>query len=83
MKTVTIDVTQEDIDKGERGDACKCPIALACHRILKEGVWVCEDLMSISGEDEDVVLPDEAQDFIKRFDYGHSPEPFTFTIQIP
>jgi hypothetical protein len=37
MSTLTVEVTQEDIDQGRRGDCERCPIALAVVRTLDLG----------------------------------------------
>lgn len=38
---VTINVTQEDIEEGQRGDCRSCPIALAINKCLKN-MYFCE-----------------------------------------
>ena len=40
-RTLTIQVTQEDINKGERYLTHSCPVALAAKRKLKKEVSVC------------------------------------------
>lgn len=82
MPDITVEVTQEDIDKGVAGNPCLCPIARAVRREL--------DIPTISTDvsvyswtmdalDVFYTLPASAERFVTRFDYGDSVEPFTFT----
>jgi hypothetical protein len=93
---ISIQVTEEDIKKGKRKDACACPIALALRRLLPRRYHAHVSKRFISGCDGpmnnqptrggkvryclDVKTPDVARDFIKRFDRGLLVEPFEFLI---
>jgi hypothetical protein len=82
---VQVEVTQDDICNGFRGDCTECPIALALERALpghhievgNDSVW--------SSEEHLADLPADAVAFIVRFDlWGRSEaEPFRFTLTIP
>jgi hypothetical protein len=91
-ETMTINVTQQDIDAGKPGDNCKCPIALAFIRAFG---WVPDDdhLIDVfyttahvlDGHPRQVSgvweLPGEATLFIRTFDHPDDREnvqPFTF-----
>lgn len=73
MKTITIDVTQEDIDKGVCGDVLSCAIARAFSRIT-DGLLCFVKNYSVSLPfPSDVIrteipLPLKAVDFIDTFD---------------
>lgn len=86
MKT-TINVTQEEIYGGVRGDCERCPIALAIQRCVPNvrTVSVCDSeieiglwgIPSMSVNDP----PSEAVDFIRKFDNGLDVSPFSFEIE--
>ena len=74
-------VTEEDIRKGSRGQADTCPIAyatcraLGVNRVYVDSEYLCYATDSCS-------LPDEATEFIRRFDTGMKVKPFEFEIEI-
>jgi hypothetical protein len=81
--TITITVTQDDIDNGVRAAPCLCPIALAAQRKYP---YVSVGTFTISvGADasrEKVYrMPLKASRFIEDFDQGRLVEPFTFTAR--
>lgn len=91
MLTETIDVTQDDIDNGERILCRRCPIARACNRKGFGPVAVCDgaiykdDGKGIFDLKSAVVianLPEEASRFYREFDQGKTVKPFSFQIQI-
>lgn len=85
-----INVTQEHIAKGLKGNSCQCPVALALNEafegkyvasvgaltadlyIKKDRLFVLERLAS---------LPQEATNFIMRFDKEKFVQPFSFDIE--
>lgn len=84
MKTITIKVTQTDIDVGEPGEGEYCPIALAVKRI--SGVQFClvgPENLYINDDRQEVKLPKKAVEFISGFDKNRSGIPFNFTLKIP
>ena len=80
-RQVFINVTQDDIDKGERSDSCKCPIALSLKRGLPLcPLEVCESFIYF--EDAGIrwcctAVPDSVLLFIDRFDNGAPVAPFS------
>lgn len=86
MRTVTVDVTQEDIDVGIAGECGRCPLALAMTRALgrEVGVGLCQWWFA---DTPGVVraaffLPKIAQEFRIEFDYGNPTSPITLTVEI-
>lgn len=67
---MTITITRRDIQRGKRGSATDCPVALALRRVLNVPVEVWSDRVVAHEPDGRRVylLPTEAQDFIRRFD---------------
>lgn len=76
-----IEVTQEDIDKGERGSCSGCPVALAMKRALGVQTLLVEDDAAWTNMEE-YLLPDPVPDFIGDFDTGEPVKPFTFELPI-
>lgn len=85
VKTLTINVTQEHIDKGVPGSTCYCPIALA----LKEypevtDVAVAEISICVNINSKPYKFvnrgPNSLYAFISRFDARLPVDPFTKTI---
>lgn len=87
---ITIDVTQECIDKGIQEDVAYCPIALAIRGIMPPGTEICvlhEDVsIEKFREDEYIFLkgnfPLEITNFISAFDSGYQVEPFSFELEL-
>ena len=82
MKTVTINVRPEHIDRGLRQSCCRCPIALAVCDALgceADDVWV--DMGQVIVNNESASLPEKAVDFYKAFDDGDAVEPFSFETE--
>ena len=84
-KTITVNVTQKDIDEGKERSCERCPVALAVNRALDTDTNEC----SVSGYAVHLdgptstgfaQLPDEAVKFIERFDCRRLVTPFTFNI---
>lgn len=86
----TIQVTQDDIDKGVKNNTKFCPIARAMVRTLGldgvddifVGYTVAEVQYATDGPLEylECPLPTEAKDFIEQFDTDHTVEPFEFEV---
>lgn len=98
MSIVTIDVTQDDIDNGARGNARECPIARALDRTfplepLPEDAtpglahwWSVTWFVKryVKGEVTVVAsLPPAANEFVSRFDHDSEVEPFSFDLVVP
>lgn len=74
-----ITVTQHDIEQGSPFSSCDCPIALAAKRVMpNDEIQVSTQLLWTNTKG--YYLPAVAMDFIERFDYGVSVEPFEFEI---
>lgn len=81
---MTIEVTQEDIDRGVPCDECNCPIAIALRRTTGE-TWDVTEHEAISRKDLACIdLPRKAKDFIHAFDSSDftCAHPFTFEGEI-
>jgi len=82
---VLIEVTQEDIEKGQRGMFLFCPISLAMQRLGIEDPMVMGSVIHV-GESEGegfIPTPAEAKTFVEEFDRGATVEPFSFEIDLP
>ena len=82
-----ITVTQENIDKGVRGEIGYCPIALAIKALGYEHVCVDDESVDARREEDDPYadaflsyLPTKATSFIHAFDEGRKVAPFTFEM---
>ena len=81
-----INVTQRDIDMGEPGMVCRCPIARALCRGLKKKLGTITVFLSNASVDgcDWMHLPEECVAFQKRFDNGNvSCGPFSFEVGLP
>ena len=78
---VTINVTQECIDKGIKGSPSSCPIAIASNRVLAEPVSIGIYHMWI--DNSSTRLPSSAFKFRKDFDASKDVSPFSFDIDLP
>lgn len=80
--TVSIEVTQGDIDTGLRDGGKSCAIALATMRRFRvadvyingEGITTIDEKGTVC----ELSIPSEAVDFLDRFDGGETVFPFTF-----
>ena len=82
MRTITVEVTQDDIDQGRRRSSCECPVALAVKRATgAEWVIVGCSSVDIGDNKQPFRLPDDARQFISNYDLGFRPEPITFTLE--
>lgn len=78
MKTITIEVTADDIARGTRKSCSCCPIALALARCTGLVVSVESDWVYFMPD-----LPQTAVEFIKTFDAGKPVQPFSFELDVP
>lgn len=87
---VRVEVTAEDIARGECGDPERCPIAKALKRMLRrrKGVEVGGFSVSIDSDpsrrdapSHTAYLPAKAAAFVTDFDMGKPVKPFTFTLR--
>lgn len=80
---VRIEVTQEDIDQGKRGDARACPIALAAQRAGVElrAYSLSYDIYRDGQRTQKVIpWPPGVTGWMDRFDRGEYVPPLTFTL---
>jgi hypothetical protein len=96
MNTLIVEVTQEDIDHGERGSCRTCPIALAVIWTLdlseNDYVSVCVNDVLVQenggacGEGTEpmrrFVLGDDAKRFIEQFDRPDLPVPSPVALEL-
>ena len=83
-----IDVTQEHINKGQRGDSFSCPVALA---LLDEGfirpsigsVFIEELGYTLTRKGFIVRTPHVASRFTRNFDRGDEVKSFSFELETP
>jgi hypothetical protein len=82
VTTVTVSVTQADIDAGLPGDCIVCPIAQAlCRALPGARVRVYTDVVHIDGTR--IVVPGVARRWIYAFDRADQVvEPFTFELRL-
>jgi hypothetical protein len=94
MATLTISVTDEDIQYGERLNCEDCPVARAALRELNAHhgstlvevgphmltYWIAEYNGAVGIE---IHLPDEVGDRISAYDNGGTMEPFAFAVDVP
>lgn len=82
-----IEVTAEDIAKGEQKACRHCPIALALKRTTGLSFNVRSNHISYNSYIPHISLPDAAKRFIASFDiYGSRgiwAKPFSFTLDVP
>jgi hypothetical protein len=92
--TYTIEVTAEDIRKGQRHAPCGCPLYLAIQRGIKRGDFLvsAESVKCFwAGAPPQfcrVALPSEAAEFRKAFDsesqnMHRQAKPLTFPLELP
>jgi hypothetical protein len=88
----TINVTARDIKYGRRCDGQSCPIARAVLRTKwgkdSEAYNFTVAAKSIirfylNRTPDRIDLPQEANEFVRRFDRNQPVEPFSFTIEVP
>jgi hypothetical protein len=88
----TITVTKSDIEKGERGERRKCPVALALQRELKDPSIIVgsngPETAMVTNEDmvfdgKWITLPGPIAEAIHNYDAGAEFEPTTFQILWP
>lgn len=89
---LTIYVTQDDINKGVRGDGATCPVAIAIHRrcpTVYADIMVDGEHIEIDSDADDfyfkVDIPKKVKRFTARFDEQGAAEvkPFKFELDIP
>lgn len=80
---ITIDVTQDDINKGIKENCRFCPVALAVQRTFNDPEMDVFSPCIKNCEEDRVASPSSVCDFIDRYDNGESVQPFSFEIDVP
>ena len=84
MKTITIQVTQQDIISGKRNSHGQNPLTLAVKRQSHYPAYSTPEVLSkqtSAGNWIDYTLPSKAQKFLSTFNAGKKVQPATFTLQ--
>lgn len=87
---LSVNVTQDHIARGKRGNSESCPVALAIRELLPEGSYVAVDEDRIYVESRTWVAgtyvkadaSDEVVEFEHLFDSGEPVEPFSFEVDL-
>lgn len=93
VRAITLQVTQDDIDRGCKNDGWSCPVALAVLRTLGRRYYVTSiailnDAPDWSkdhrGQNSDRVawVPRKVADFVCAFDEGAPVEPFSVAFDV-
>jgi hypothetical protein len=77
-----IEVTQDDILRGERNDPDRCPIARALYRTTGIHFEVEEDCIRLRPANVTWGLPCPARRFVVDFDAQRPVQPFGFQIEL-
>ena len=85
---VKVEVTSDDISKGEIGCANACPVALAIERVCDTFYGYYPDVQGDTvtfwnGDVMNLRLPLEVAEFIDRFDNKKIVSPFEFHVDLP
>ena len=85
MTMVRINVTQEHIEQGVRGNVYSCAVALAAQEVLGRDIVMIADIALRRGAvwSKFAVLPEMVRAWIVEFDDGRSMAPITFELDIP
>ena len=88
MATITIQVTQDDIDKGERKQRCRCPVWRAINRAAPyldrlQVIYLYATCRAPAGDSRVIQLPEVASNFIHCFDGGLPGSPLAFDLDVP
>jgi hypothetical protein len=81
---VTLQMTQEDIDRAHRSDSFTCVIAQAVARTIPKAHHIEVDTQTIRWTEDGVrylwLTPYNAQEYVINFDAGHEVRPFRCTL---
>jgi hypothetical protein len=79
--TLTVHVTQSDINAGAQATSCSCPIALAIKRAC--GTTLVNVMgTSVRINDKVYSLPDCCEEFVWGWDISGKGEPFSFDVDL-
>jgi hypothetical protein len=78
-----IEVTEEHIQRGQRGHACKCPVALAATEAFGRQVYVHFDTIQIPDMDDLIFIASERiRQFTRDYDLSRPVTPFSFEVDM-
>ncbi len=83
---MTITVTREDIDNGQRRDPEDCPVARALRRAGVSHSGVMGAAITFTDHQQHttlLLLPGQVQEWIAMFDQGATVGPFEFELALP
>jgi hypothetical protein len=87
MATVKVEVTQDDINNGKRGECSRCPLALAIRRAVRPEICVLvgsfDYVLQGDRTRHNRSLPQIAKNFVRRFDDFAKCKPVSFSLCIP
>lgn len=85
MTTLHVSVTKEDIERGERRDCARCPVAVAMSRAAGRRIDVSlTEFWFVNCEPDAIFfLPRDAVGFVDKFDDFGTGEPFEFDVEVP
>ncbi len=78
-----IEVTAEDIEKGEPRSSCSCPVTLAIRRATMIDFVMTGYLRINIGHCIKLFSPDAVKKFISAFDNDEPVKPFEFDLPVP
>ena len=83
LNSITVNISQEDIDKGERGMTGCCPIALAIRRLpnIRSAHVGVQSVQLITTNNERVVMLHDGMGFIWAFDHNVTVAPRQVTLR--
>lgn len=88
---VKVEVTEKDIQWGERLSGLKCPVSLGIQRALKEikypfrrihAGYTCFNILTDSIDHLVEYKNNHVSDFISNFDMGNKVDPISFEIEV-
>jgi hypothetical protein len=84
MPTLTVQVTAEDIEKGQRRNTWTCPVCRALWRTTG-AKWAADSstCYPLTNRNAFIPLPPDAITFISTFDATGWGEPFEFQLEMP
>jgi hypothetical protein len=87
VKTIKVVVTQEHIDKGERGDCYSCAVSLALRDSdipeARMGLWSIFLHGKFDDDKNTIDAPPQVKQFVRDFDQKRPVQPFEFEIEVP
>ena len=78
---LTVEVTQQDIERGSLIECRSCPVALALQRATGREVEVAGPWFIFANSRRHFNLPESVRDFVAQFDSGVAVQPFSFEIE--